>query len=324
MKNEKPQINYTNFDFFNIDSLVPEPMTSGVDAYSNLLDESQNYVEEDNSQIISEAEDITLQIPETTVTNTLLPPLEDIDNSLPSTPENIDNSLPSTPENIDNSLPLTPRNIDNSLPLTPRNIDNSLPLTPRNIDNSLPLTPRNIDNSLPSTPEDVINILPTAENSDVLSVNDLLPPVENNEYEQSTTEELLPELIIENTDNVNTLQDFNLDAPGYENTIRTEDLITQEPVVQDEQVRIDELINESTEIIYNKKSSLDKKIETLEQNISSFQSMMNPQKGPIITPTQSIMKSRDTVININPGYADDLMTFFRKINGPPKWRAMTN
>ena len=135
---------------------------------------------------------------------------------------------------------------------------------------------------------------------------------------------MLPELIIENTDNVNTLQDFNLDAPGYENTIRTEDLITQEPVVQDEQVRIDELINESTEIIYNKKSSLDKKIETLEQNISSFQSMMSPQKGPIITPTQSIMKSRDTVININPGYADDLMTFFRKINGPPKWRAMTN
>ncbi len=128
MKNEKPQINYTNFDFFNIDSLVPEPMTSGVDAYSNLLDESQNYVEEDNSQIISEAEDITLQIPETTVTNTLLPPLEDIDNSLPLTPENIDNSLPPL-EDIDNSLPPTPENIDNSLPLTPEDIDNSLLLT---------------------------------------------------------------------------------------------------------------------------------------------------------------------------------------------------
>jgi hypothetical protein len=74
----------------------------------------------------------------------------------------------------------------------------------------------------------------------------------------------------------------------------------------------------------HKKTAVDRKIESLEQNLSKFETALNPQKDPIVARTMSMLKNKYTPVNINPGYADDLMTFFKKINDPPKWRVMTS
>jgi hypothetical protein len=144
----------------------------------------------------------------------------------------------------------------------------------------------------------------------------------NISVEPDTSKISLENLDIEDTSKVTSLQDFDLNISASENKISIDDLIPQDPVMQDNETRIDDLIDDSNEIIYNKKTAVDRKIESLEQNLSKFETALNPQKDPIVARTMSMLKNKDTPVNINPGYADDLMTFFKKINDPPKWRVM--
>ncbi len=268
MKNEKPQINYTNFEFFNIDSLVPAPVTMGTDAYSNFLDESQNFVSEENTNIVPESNDETIQIPEGRMTQNSSSPTEIMENE-----EAINLDLPEIKSVTNDDLLLI---------------------------------------EIPETP----------------SISDDLLTIELPETTSATNDNPLVDLVPENLnyqpENVSSLQDFTLDVPETQNTLSIDELMEQAPEIQEEQIRMNDLINESSEIIYNRKSSVDVKIQSLEQNIAKFQTMMNPQGGPMITPVKPILKSRDTPINIKPGYDGDLLTFFEKINGPPKWRAMSN
>jgi len=283
MKNEKPQINYTNFEFFNIDSLVPAPVTMGTDAYSNFLDESQNFVSEENTNIVPESNDETIQIPEGRMTQNSSSPTEIMENE-----EAINLDLPEIKSVTNDDLLLI------EIPETPSISDDLLTI------------------ELPETP----------------SISDDLLTIELPETTSATNDNPLVDLVPENLnyqpENVSSLQDFTLDVPETQNTLSIDELMEQAPEIQEEQIRMNDLINESSEIIYNRKSSVDVKIQSLEQNIAKFQTMMNPQGGPMITPVKPILKSRDTPINIKPGYDGDLLTFFEKINGPPKWRAMSN
>lgn len=253
MKNEKPQINYTNFEFFNIDSLVPAPVTMGTDAYSNFLDESQNFVSEENTNIVPESNDETIQIPEGRMTQN----------------SSVQTEIGENEEVINLDIPDTS-----------------------------------------AVPNDDLLAIEIPDTSSVTNDNPII--------------DLIPENINSESENISSLQDFTLDVPETQNTLSIDELMEQAPEIQEEQIRMNDLINESSEIIYNRKSSVDVKIQSLEQNIAKFQTMMNPQGGPMITPVKPILKSRDTPINIKPGYDGDLLTFFEKINGPPKWRAMTN
>ena len=299
MKNEKPQINYTNFEFFNIDSLVPAPVTMGTDAYSNFLDESQNFVSEENTNIVPESNDETIQIPEGRMTQNSSSPTEIMENE-----EAINLDLPEIKSVTNDDLLMI------ELPETP-SINGDL-LT---IDLPETISVTNDDLLTIELPE-----IKSVTNDDLLTID--LP--ETTSINDNPLVDLVPENLNYQPENVSSLQDFTLDVPETQNTLSIDELMEQAPEIQEEQIRMNDLINESSEIIYNRKSSVDVKIQSLEQNIAKFQTMMNPQGGPMITPVKPILKSRDTPINIKPGYDGDLLTFFEKINGPPKWRAMTN
>ena len=68
MKDENQQINFTNFEFFNMDSLVPPPAPILNPQESNFVEETDGTVEEEQTNIISEEE--TIDIPQTIVDNT--------------------------------------------------------------------------------------------------------------------------------------------------------------------------------------------------------------------------------------------------------------
>jgi hypothetical protein len=367
MKNEKPQINYTNFDFFNIDSLVPEEVPTGMDAYSNLLNEDNNYVEEDNPEQITENENISLSIPESTVTNNSF-----FDNEETKLEENINLDIEiETPLETSNELLPGIETVEAQQIST----DDLLPTEEATESQQI-----STDDLLPTEeseqPQQIStdDLLPTEESEQPqqISTDDLLPTEESEQPQQISTDDLLPleaeinqseiiktsdllidldaqdtskptalqdfdlnisvepdtskisleNLDIEDTSKVTSLQDFDLNISASENKISIDDLIPQDPVMQDNETRIDDLIDDSNEIIYNKKTAVDRKIESLEQNLSKFETALNPQKDPIVARTMSMLKNKDTPVNINPGYADDLMTFFKKINDPPKWRVM--
>jgi len=270
MKNEKPQINYTNFEFFNIDSLVPAPVTMETDAYSNFLDESQNFVSEENTNIVPESNDETIQIPEGRMTQN-----SSVQTEIGENEEVINLDIPDTSAVTNDELLAI-----------------------------------EIPDTSSVTNDDELLAIEIPDTSAVPNDNPII--------------DLIPENINSEPENISSLQDFTLDVPQTQNTLSIDELMEQAPEIQEEQIRMNDLINESSEIIYNRKSSVDVKIQSLEQNIAKFQTMMNPQGGPMITPVKPILKSRDTPINIKPGYDGDLLTFFEKINGPPKWRAMTN
>ena len=52
MKDENQQINFTNFDFFNMDSLIPPPAPILNQQESNFVEETDGTVEEEQTNII--------------------------------------------------------------------------------------------------------------------------------------------------------------------------------------------------------------------------------------------------------------------------------
>ena len=65
------------------------------------------------------------------------------------------------------------------------------------------------------------------------------------------------------------------------------------------------------------------RIDLLEKNLKEFKQKTEYSAPPTgIVPSQASLKDRDIPIDIKPGYSDDLIDFFAKVNSPPKWRTM--
>ena len=86
----------------------------------------------------------------------------------------------------------------------------------------------------------------------------------------------------------------------------------------------DELIDESNKILYKSKNSVNEKIEMLQTNLDKFKEIVSGNPSARLAKTQSMLKNKDTPINVKSGYSEDLDQFFNKVNSPPSWRAMSN
>ena len=173
-------------------------------------------------------------------------------------------------------------------------------------ENSEQTTVQGPEISEPSTPEAIQ--LPAIEstNTPELGTADMLPPLEDYQQEPVVIGDMLPQI-----------------EDSQKESIVASDILPQiEGSQQEEQKRINDLINESNEIIYNQKSSLEVKIKELEAKILKMDTEELPSFKAAVT--SALNMDRDRPVNIKPGYADDIGTFLTKINSPPTWRAMSN
>jgi len=118
-------------------------------------------------------------------------------------------------------------------------------------ENSEQTTVQGPEISEPSTPEAIQ--LPAIEstNTPELGTADMLPPLEDYQQEPVVIGDMLPQI-----------------EDSQKESIVASDILPQiEGSQQEEQKRINDLINESNEIIYNQKSSLEVKIKELEAKI---------------------------------------------------------
>jgi len=332
MANESKQVNYSNFEFFKLDSMSLPEITVGSDAYGSLLNPELN-AEDNTEQTTFE----TPEMPEASVSETIQAPIVE---EQPESPEVIFEQLDQQEQN---EVPITTEDL---LPVIedPQEqlvVDDLLPVIedpqePLAIDDLLPQIedPQEkllaIDDILPplddkqEEPLVVTDLLPDINDNvqEPLDVSELLPLIETEKEEVLSVSDMLPEENISSEESIIPLNEYNFEIPEKEESNNISDLLDPIEVQQEEQQRISDLINESTEIIYNTKSSLEIKIKELEAKFTKMDTEALP--GFKAAVTAALNMDRDRPINIKPGYSDDIGTFLTKINSPPSWRAMSN
>jgi len=317
MANESKQVNYSNFEFFKLDSMSLPEITVGSDAYGSLLNPELN-AEDNTEQTTFE----TPEMPEASVSETIQEPMVE------EQPESSEVIFEQLDQQEQNEVPITTEDL---LPVIEDAQEPSL-----DIKEILPQIedPQKeqlgVDDILPpledkqEEPLSVSDMLPDIDESaqEPLSVSDMLPDIDESAQEPLSVSDMLPEENIFSEESIVPLNEYKLEVPEKEESVNISDLLDPIEVQQQEQQRISDLINESNEIIYNQKSSLEIKIKELEAKFTKMDTEALPNFKAAVT--AALNMDRDRPVNVKPGYADDIGAFFTKINSPPSWRAMSN
>jgi len=267
MANENKQVNYSNFDFFKLDSMSLPEITVGSDAYGSLLNPELN-AEDNTEQTVFQ----TPEMPEPPISETIeAPVIEEEPESSEVIFEQLDqqeqNEVPITTEDLLPVIedPQEPLVVGDLLPQIedpqepPLAIDDLLPQIedpqepPLAIDDLLPQIedpqepPLAIDDLLPQIedpqePLVVGDLLPQIEDPQEppLAIDDILPPLEDKQEEPLVVTDLLPDINDSVQERLDVSEILPLIETEKEEVLSVSDMLPEENIFSEKIVSLNE------------------------------------------------------------------------------------